>query len=291
MKLFFCPQSGTFPAFFQPTKMSTATYSAFAALPVRPSHLFFDEDGDVIMTDAMTGLPITYGGRSRSNSGDTLVASPFGEITPIRIPSVERNLSSFCTPPPPAPRKAPAPPAEDEEEEEAIRPLRNIAEELAAAALEGEPRDPLVDVAAAGAMLWPAGAAVPPPGGDVEREEDWCLSVTCPDLALRLDMRHPRVVLNLLRFVNTYNELAPEGEKINLPLLPREAVDQMLNHVSLTNTPAEFASEVAELRSLITQFSCYCEGCDYNDSYDPYEDDRESERARDLYDSFLNGTY
>ena len=278
---------------------------AVSGMPVYPTHLFFDEDGDAIMTDAVSGLPITYSGRirsrspslddqaeddrpskrSRSSSGDTLVASPFESLSPIRIPSGERDLSESHTPGapvaaavPPAPKKAvaPAAPVDDEDGDGAESAVRNLAERMAEAVLEGEPRD-------AGAV------PTAPPGGDsADGDEGWCLSVTCPDLALRLDMRHPRVVLNLLRFVATYNELAPEGELINLPLMTREAVDQILNHVSLVNPPPEFASEIAELRGLVQQFSCGCHECEGGYASDGYSSDGYSYRSSYRYrrDSF-----
>jgi hypothetical protein len=292
--------------------MSSLVISPFAAALPTSAQLFqYDADGDAIMTDAVTGLPITYSGqvrtrspsldgeteddrpskRSRSSSGDTLVASPFAGLSPIRVPSVERDMSESHTPGapvaaaiPPAPKKAAAPaaPVDDEDGDGADTAVRNLAHQMAEAVLDGEPRDASAPVFIYGRMDDPRNSAVDtgvvPPGGDsADGDEGWCVSVTCSDLALRLDMRHPRVVLNLLRFVATYNELAPEGELINLPLMTREAVDQIFNHASLVNPPPEFASEIAELRGLVQQFSCGCYDCEdgYSSdrSYDPYRRD------------------
>jgi hypothetical protein len=95
------------------------------------------------------------------------------------------------------------------------------------------------------------------------------------------------VVLNLLRFVKTYNELAPEGEEIHFPLLDGSAAAYILNHESVAHPPPEFADDVAELRTLVGEFSCFCEGCDaeFDQNYDNgYEsDDSERSYPRDLY--------
>jgi hypothetical protein len=253
--------------------MSSAIVSPFASA-LLPTHQFFevDDDGDAIMTDAVTGLPIYYGGRvrgrsdsfdeddrpskrSRSSSGDTLVASPFGALSPIRAPSSPVAAAASAPAAPRAPKKAPAPapavPPHNEDGDGAESAARNLAERMAEAVLEGEPRD--------GA----AAPAVPPPAGEEEEhQQGWCSQVRCPDLALRLDMRHPRVVLNLLRFVKTYNELAPEGEEIHFPLLDGTAAAYILNHESVAYPAPEFAADVAELRALVSEFSCFCEGCD-----------------------------
>ena len=98
------------------------------------------------------------------------------------------------------------------------------------------------------------------------------MSVTVSDLALRLDMRHPRVVLNLLRFVTTYNELAPLGEDIHFPLMPPFAVQNLLSHESLVNPPAEFQAEVNELRALVDRYSAPPEDED-EDEDDGYSSD------------------
>jgi hypothetical protein len=124
-----------------------------------------------------------------------------------------------------------------------------------------------------------------------EPAEDWCVSVRCSDLALSLDMRHPRVVLNLLRFVNTYNELAPEGEKIHLPPIPPSAADIILSHISVTHPVPEFASEVAELRALVDAYSS-CRLCGWggegNDSESDSDSESDREYFRDYYRDYRN---
>lgn len=254
--------------------MSLSVSPFASALP--NNHVFhqYDADGDAIMTDAATGLPITYGMRSRirsrSPSADSddsrpskrsrlsdeeRVPSPFGDLSPIRVPSgAAASGETPC-----APIKVSRPPHDDDDEDGHGGALRNLAEELAEAALAGEPRD---DAAAAA----PAPSA-PPAGEDQDGAaaaagpadgwggQDWCVSVRVSDLALRLDMRHPRVVLNLLRFVDTYNELAPYGEAIHMPLIPRRTQKHILAHESVVNPVPEFAAEIAELRDLLLRYS------------------------------------
>lgn len=302
------------------TKMSSSLISPFAsALPA--SHVFFqyDSDGDAIMTDAHTGLPITYGGsvpkRNRSDSSDSDSADSrpskrsrtssdddgadgSGGLSPIKIPRAPVGIpTTVC---PGAPKKAlpPIPPspvaaaAEDSDES----PVRNLAVQMAEAVLAGEPRDPPAETTASSASNAAAepqdaaaettassasnAAAEPPPGGE---PQDWNISVYCSDLALRLDMRHPRVVLNFLRFVDSYNELAPFGEEIHLPYIDAEGRDLIFSHVSLVNPPAEFAREVAELRSLVDRYSCQCPDCVPDNWSESHEEYSEEERERDRY--------
>ncbi len=246
------------------------------------SHVFFqyDADGDCIMTDAVTGLPITYGGkRSRSASMDddstdsrpskrSRVSTDDEDINISNI-SMATNTVTIC---PPAPKKAPRPPVnrEDDEDDDSSS-LRNLAIAMAEAVLRGEPSDSPVGPWAS--EPWVAelvstntinnvtnAANVPLPESD--GEEDWCISVTCSDLALRLDMRHPRVVLHFLRFVKTYNELAPQGEEINVPWMGAPSVDAILDHELVRNPNPASESDAEELRILVNEFACRCPDCD-----------------------------
>jgi hypothetical protein len=175
--------------------------------------------------------------------GDAIMAD-----VPLTPPRIVRAAT-----PPPAPAR-PVRPAGDGDEPV----VRNLAEAMAEMVLRDEPAA--------------AAAAVP-------EAEDWCLSVNIPDLALRLDMRHPRVILNLLRFVNTYNELAPYGEQIHVPRMPRSAVDQILGHISVANPVPEFASEVAELRALVNENAEDADGYSSDSSEESY---RRAYYARDM---------
>jgi hypothetical protein len=274
-----------------------------AALPAPHAFFAYDADGDAIMTDAATGLPITYGGsgskrsrsasldsdsadsrpskRSRTSSddddGDGDDSGRGGAVSPIKIPRANVGLPDGC---PPAPKKGPRSPRDDDDEDGHGSALRNLATQMAEAVLDGEPRDtaPVSNAASnAAADTAAADGEAPPGGGEPEPAHagGWCLSVTVSDLALRLDMRHPRVVLNLLRFVSTYNELAPEGEEIHLPIMDAEAVAMILNHESVVNPAPEFAAEVAELRELVDRESCRCPDCEPDMWSESHESDRD----------------
>lgn len=262
-----------------------------SALPASAVMHQYDADGDAIMTDAVTGLPITYGSgskrarsgsldsdsadsrpskRSRSSSDDG-AADGSGRPSPIRTPRAPVGIpADVC---PPAPKKVsppPLPPSDDDDDDDDDSVTRNLAEQMAEAVLAGEPQSPVAPAAPLPSASASNAAAEPPPGGDAPGGEapggepeqaDYCVSVTCSDLALRLDMRHPRVVLALLRFVDLYNELAPPGEEIHLPYMDTEASDNILNHSSVTNPPAEFVADVNELVQRVRDQSCQCPDC------------------------------
>lgn len=215
--------------------------SALAALPPSATLFQYDEDGDVVMTDAASGSPIRYSG------------SPVAPWAPQRSYSPLDSAS---------------------QEGELDEVTRNLALEMLEAVLQGEPREdddempPLISTRIAdnpnGLILpppLPSQAAGPPPGGE-GGEEDWCLSAMIPDLTLRLDMRHPRVILNFLRFVSTYNELAPHGEEIHLPPLSQETYDYIVAHPGVAEPASEFAEEVGELRALLDRSRCWCPECE-----------------------------
>ena len=279
------------------------TPSPFAtALPAPHAFFAYDADGDAIMTDAATGLPITYGGsgskrsrsasldsdsadsrpskRSRTSSDDDDDVSDSGRsgaVSPIKIPRANVGLPDGC---PPAPKKGPRSPRDDDDEDGHGSALRNLATQMAEAVLDGEPRDtaPVSNAVSNAAAVQNDGEGDAPPGGEPEPGNGggWCISVTVPDLALRLDMRHPRVVLDFLRFVSSYNELAPEGEEIHLPVIDDWAGAEILSHESVRNPAPEFAGEVAELRNLVDHYSCHCRECsgDYTDSDSDSRDSR-----------------
>lgn len=118
--------------------------------------------------------------------------------------------------------------------------VRNLAEEMAEEVL----REP-----------------IPPPAGEAP-DAGWCISMTIPDLALRLDLRHPRVLLSLLRFVETYNEIAPPGEEIYVPGIPKSTREMLFNHPSFVNPPQEFLGEIWDLRALVGKYRCPCLDCE-----------------------------
>ena len=114
----------------------------------------------------------------------------------------------------------------------------------------------------------------PPGGGEPEvypeagwdvldpAEHTWCVSALVPDLFLRLDFRHPRVLLHFLRFVSSYNELAPEGEEIHLPAIPRLVAQEIYEHRAVSEVPEEFQVEAEELRRHVSRNTCWCEQCE-----------------------------
>jgi hypothetical protein len=283
------PVHSPLPPTLNPNKMSSVASSSpfVAALPAPNVFVSYDADGDVIMADADTGLPIAYGEkRSRAASVDS---EDSRQSKRSRSSSDEEDGAASAAAPapiaacPPAPKKAPVGPPAEEDDGGASSPARNLAEAMANALLESEPSSPAAAAAPAAAGAGPAAAdgGAPPPGAE-PAEEGWCLSVNCSDLALRLDMRHPRVVLNLLRFVNTYNELAPYGEEIHMPLMNHEAAQKILTHESVANPVPEFASEIAELRILVQKYSCdpyyededrHGDGYTTDSSYDRYRRD------------------
>lgn len=269
--------------------------SPFAiALPASNVFTAYDADGDAIMTDAVTGLPITYGGSGSKRSRSASLDSDSADSRPSKRSRTSsegdgdgENEYADMPPlipanPPPAPKKAQRAPVGigadgDQDGDGHESALRNLAEQMAAVVLEGEPRDPPAEPA-------PQPAVLPPGGGPQDGEDQgWCMSVTCSDLALRLDMRHPRVVLNLLRFVTTYNELAPPGEDIHFPLMPPFAVQNLLSHESLVNPPAEFQAEVDELRALVDRYSAPPEDEDEDDDDGYSTDSSRRSWGRDRY--------
>ncbi len=252
--------------------------SPFAmALPQPNVFVEYDADGDVIMTDALTGLPLVYGQSSGKRSRSASLDSEGTDSRPSKrrriSPSVNDEAdgegaaapvaSVFMTPPraavppvcPPAPKKARL--SEGDGEDDSYSPLRNLAQQMAEAVLAGEPRSPLLAAvgpgSAVGAGAGPAQATAPL--GGQPQEEPWVFVLNVDDFALRLDMRHPRVVLSYLRFVESYNSYVPEPEQIHLPKIKSNMVAFILGHSSVLNPAPEFVEEVDELRRLVRKYA------------------------------------
>lgn len=205
----------------------------FAALPAGRVFSEYDSDGDVIMTDAATGLPI-YATPPR----EPMALNP--PPAPVRLPRMDSLLREDL-------------------------PVRNLADEM--------------DEARMPPFIFARGDAPPPfeipPGGEPEEEvppeagwgvldsaqDTWCVSALVPDLTLRLDFRHPRVLLHFLRFVSSYNEIAPEGEEIHLPAIPRLVAQEIYEHRAVSEVPEEFQVEAEELRRHVSRNTCWCEEC------------------------------
>jgi len=79
-----------------------------------------------------------------------------------------------------------------------------------------------------------------------ERDEgQWVFQTS--QLPERFVLRHPRVLLNFLRFVDSLNEINNGNETFMMDAIPYETLARMLSHNSITNPPAEFQEDVEEL--------------------------------------------
>ena len=86
--------------------------------------------------------------------------------------------------------------------------------------------------------------------GDFEEPEEdeeppW---IRTPLIDQRFVLKHPRVILAFLRFVDLYNELADPEEVLMLKAIPQNIVSLICNHPSVADVPPEFQEDVEELR-------------------------------------------
>lgn len=86
-----------------------------------------------------------------------------------------------------------------------------------------------------------------------QQEDDEAFAIRTPLISHRFTMRHPRVVLDFLRFLDTYNEVAAPDEVFMIQAIPKEVQDSILNHHSLLHTPPEFEKEVNELKARLAR--------------------------------------
>jgi hypothetical protein len=77
-------------------------------------------------------------------------------------------------------------------------------------------------------------------------------------------------MLQFFRFVSSYNELAPEGEEIHIPLFNQGIMDYILSHPSITNPAPEFAADIAELRAYLEKYRAPLQDEADDDGYDSY---------------------
>ena len=66
--------------------------------------------------------------------------------------------------------------------------------------------------------------------------------------------RHPRVLLDYLRFIDSYNETASASEFYTMPHLSRRVARQMLSHPSISEPAPEFADTVWELKQRLKRY-------------------------------------
>jgi hypothetical protein len=81
-----------------------------------------------------------------------------------------------------------------------------------------------------------------------QNEMEW---INTPFLNQRFVIKHPRVLLSFLRFIDQYNELAAPEEVYMLPAIPQRIVRNIFSHVSFVNPPAEFLNDINELRQRV----------------------------------------
>jgi hypothetical protein len=89
-------------------------------------------------------------------------------------------------------------------------------------------------------------------GHTIEPPQPWAYEMPFGDKSLVF--RHPRVLLDFLRFADSYNEVALPSEFYNVPTLSRKVARKMLSHPSIQDPPAEFADTVWELRQRLTRY-------------------------------------
>lgn len=80
---------------------------------------------------------------------------------------------------------------------------------------------------------------------DYEDNFDW---IRTPLVNRRFVLKHPRVLLSFLRFIDEFNELADPDEVLMLPAIPQRIVQGVLSHSSIVDPPAEFMDQIRELR-------------------------------------------
>lgn len=83
-------------------------------------------------------------------------------------------------------------------------------------------------------------------GEQAEAQEfEW---IQTPLVNRRFVIKHPRVLLSFLRFIDEFNELADPDEIQLLPAIPQRIVQLILSHPSLVNPPPEFLDTIREFR-------------------------------------------
>jgi hypothetical protein len=84
---------------------------------------------------------------------------------------------------------------------------------------------------------------------DAEEEpQDNFQWIKTPLINQRFILKHPRVLLSFLRFIDEFNELADPDEVLLLPAIPQRIVEGVFNHTSMIHPPLEFVDAVQELR-------------------------------------------
>lgn len=78
-----------------------------------------------------------------------------------------------------------------------------------------------------------------------DKEPPW---IKTPVIHQQFLLKHPRVILAFLRFIDLYNELAEPEEMFLMKAIPQRIVNLITQHPSVTDVPSEFEEDVHELR-------------------------------------------
>ena len=84
-------------------------------------------------------------------------------------------------------------------------------------------------------------------GEEISRDDWLCGQWALPLRGTAAVFRHPRVVLQYLRFVDALNEAAGESEQLNI-LFSVEDAQYILEHPSVLRPPHDFWGEINELK-------------------------------------------
>jgi hypothetical protein len=83
---------------------------------------------------------------------------------------------------------------------------------------------------------------------EAEEEDDneppW---IRTPKINQRFILKHPRVILAFLRFIDLYNEIADPKEVFMIRAIPQAVINAICSHSSVKDVPPEFKPDVNEL--------------------------------------------
>lgn len=68
-----------------------------------------------------------------------------------------------------------------------------------------------------------------------------------PPIHHTFHMRHPRVIIDFLRFITSYNEVATGDDVYMIPVIPASDIDYILSHPLVTNAPPQNRMELENL--------------------------------------------
>ena len=80
-------------------------------------------------------------------------------------------------------------------------------------------------------------------------EADW--KIVAPKIEKQFVMRHPRVILAFLGFLELYNEVAKGDEILMIPAMPRSVMNKIMAHPSVDNPVEEFDGDISYLVNLL----------------------------------------